>query len=139
METKETLWKGRSEGNVHPLLIKLGESITLDIKLYREDLKGSYVHAKMLNKIDVLNQEELNEILKGLKQIQKEIEEHQLPINVELEDIHTHVEQRLKEIIGLTAGKLHTARSRNDQIALDTHLYVKRISLEIAKKTRRNM
>jgi argininosuccinate lyase len=134
METKETLWKGRSEGNVHPLLIKLGESITLDIKLYREDLKGSYVHAKMLNKIDVLNQEELNEILKGLKQIQKEIEEHQLPINVELEDIHTHVEQRLKEIIGPTAGKLHTARSRNDQIALDTHLYVKRISLEIAKK-----
>jgi argininosuccinate lyase len=134
METKETLWKGRSEGNVHPILIQLGESISLDIHLYQEDLKGSYAHAKMLNKIGILSNEELNKILYGLKKIKKEIENNEFSTNLELEDIHTHIEQRLKEIIGPVAGKLHTARSRNDQIALDTHLFVKNLSIQIIHK-----
>ncbi|MCS7204518.1 MAG: argininosuccinate lyase [Leptospiraceae bacterium] len=131
MSTKETLWKGRSEGKLHPLLIKIGESISLDIKLYREDLKGSYAHAKMLKNIGLLSDEEAHQILDGLKKIQKEIENQEFPLFPELEDIHTHVENRLKELIGPIAGKLHTARSRNDQIAVDTHLFVKKVSFEI--------
>lgn len=134
MNSKETLWKGRTEGSVHTVLQQLGESISLDIKLYLEDIKGSYEHAKMLHKINILTSEELNLILNGLKQIRSEIINNQFKIDIELEDIHTHVENRLKEIIGPIAGKLHTARSRNDQIALDTHLYVKRISNEILYK-----
>ncbi len=134
MNIKETLWKGRTEGKIHPVLQKLGESISLDIKLFMEDIKGSYEHAKMLHKINILTNEELDLILNGLKQIRNEILNQQFKIDIELEDIHTHVENRLKEIIGPIAGKLHTARSRNDQIALDTHLYVKRLSYEILSR-----
>lgn len=127
----EKLWQGRTNGTVDDVLIKLGESISLDIYLYKEDIKGSYEHAKMLKKIGILSEEEFKQISYGLKIIQKEIENNQFPLKIELEDIHTHIESRLKELIGNTAGKLHTGRSRNDQIALDTHLFVKRNSIEI--------
>ncbi len=125
---KETLWKGRTQGKIHPVLMQMGESISLDIKLYQEDIIGSYIHAQMLHKIGILTEDELQQIFTGIKKIKEEIENNQFPITIELEDIHTHIEQRLKEYIGQTAGKLHTARSRNDQIALDTHLYVKKIT-----------
>ncbi|MFN3603209.1 MAG: argininosuccinate lyase [Leptonema sp. (in: bacteria)] len=130
----ETLWKGRTEGKVDNLLIDLGESISLDIYLYKEDLKGSYAHAKMLNKMGVLSDEEFQKIVYGLKQIKIEIERNQFSLRKEWEDIHTHVENRLKELIGDIAGKLHTGRSRNDQIALDTHLFIKANSYEIIFK-----
>lgn len=127
----EKLWAGRTSGIVDDILTKLGESISLDIFLYKEDLKGSYEHAKMLKKIGILTEEEFQQIAQGLKRIQKEIENNHFPLKVELEDIHTHIENRLKELIGNVAGKLHTGRSRNDQIVLDTHLFVKRNSIEI--------
>ncbi len=132
--SKNTLWKGRTEGKIDPILMQIGESISLDLHLYEEDLKGSYVHARMLNKIGILNDNELNAILIGLKQIKDEIKNQKFKIDISLEDIHTHIENRLREIIGDIAGKLHTARSRNDQIALDTHLFVKRISYVIIQK-----
>ncbi len=130
----EPLWKGRMSGQVEEVLLNLGESIHLDIFLYKEDLKGSLEHARMLTKIGILTKEEFDKIFYGLKTIQKEIEQNRFPLKKELEDIHTHIENRLKEIVGDVAGKLHTARSRNDQIALDTHLFIKGNSYQIIIK-----
>lgn len=121
----EQLWKGRQSGPAAPILVRMGESIQLDIKLFRQDILGSRAHARMLGAIGILSAAETEAIESGLIQISGEIERGELPLVAELEDIHTHVENRLKEIIGDVAGKLHTARSRNDQIALDTHLYVR--------------
>lgn len=109
----------------------MGQSIDLDVQLYREDIQGSRAHARMLARIGVLNQTELDQILEGLSQVEGEMAAGELPLRWELEDIHTHVENRLAELIGETAGKLHTARSRNDQVAVDTHLFVKKKSREL--------
>ncbi len=128
------LWEGRSTGERSSVLLELGISIDLDIELYAEDLQGSRAHARMLAKIGILSAAELAQILTGLDQIQAEIEAGNFPLKSELEDIHTHVETRLTEIIGPAAGKLHTARSRNDQIAVDTHLFVKRRAAEMKEK-----
>lgn len=125
------LWAGRSTGARSNVLLELGISIDLDIELYAEDLQGSRAHARMLQKIGILSEGELTQILGGLDQIQKEIEAGNFQLKAELEDIHTHVETRLTELIGPAAGKLHTARSRNDQIAVDTHLFVRRRALEL--------
>ncbi len=78
--SNNTLWKGRMEGKIDPILMQIGESISLDLHLYEEDLKGSYVHARMLNKIGILNDNELNAILIGLKQIKEEIKNQKFKI-----------------------------------------------------------
>tara|TARA_B100000683_G_C12477520_1_gene550153 strand:- start:170 stop:1525 length:1356 start_codon:yes stop_codon:yes gene_type:complete len=116
---------------VADITVEIGQSIDLDIQLYREDIQGSRAHARMLQRIGVLDQTELDQILEGLTTVEAEIAARQMPLRWELEDIHTHVENRLMELIGDPARKLHTARSRNDQIAVDTHLYVKRKSAEL--------
>ncbi|MBI3396417.1 MAG: argininosuccinate lyase [Spirochaetia bacterium] len=126
------LWSGRSSGSVDPIMVEMGESISLDIALFREDIQGSLAHAKMLQRMGILTDSEESAIEKGLKQIQAEIEAGTLAIRPELEDIHTHVENRLVELIGEPGRRLHTARSRNDQVAVDTHLFVRRASLETA-------
>lgn len=100
-------------------------SISFDKKLYKYDLRGSMAHAKMLSKCSLISAEEAYKIIKGLEEIGLEIQENQLEFRQELEDIHTHIETRLREKIGDVAGKLHTARSRNDQVALDTRLYLR--------------
>lgn len=128
------LWKGRQTGTSEQILIEMGESISLDIELYKEDIEGSRIHARMLHKIGILDDEELHLILDGLDQIYGEIENNEMDLIPELEDIHTHVESRLFDLVGDAAKKLHTARSRNDQVALDTHLYVRRMSGEIQKE-----
>jgi argininosuccinate lyase len=128
------LWVGRQSGGSDDILLELGSSIELDIELYREDLAGSRAHAKMLGKIGILTERELADIQRGLAQIEREIEEGKFEIKHELEDIHTHIETRLTQIIGPSAGKLHTARSRNDQIAVDTHLYVRKSALLIGRQ-----
>lgn len=125
------LWQGRSTGKVDDIMIRMGESIRLDIDLYQEDLKGSAEHARMLFRCGILTESDLKIIIDGLRKIRTEIENGQMPLQPKLEDIHTHVETRLKELVGEPAGRLHTARSRNDQIAVDTHLFVKRKSAEI--------
>lgn len=112
-------------------MIRMGESISLDIELYGEDLKGSAEHARMLARCGIISEADLTAIIDGLRTIRKEIEAGQMPLRPELEDIHTHIETRLKELIGEPAGRLHTARSRNDQVAVDTHLFVKRRSAEL--------
>lgn len=131
------LWEGRQTGASDDVLLELGASIDLDIELYREDLAGSRAHAKMLGHVGILPPQDLKAILDGLTAIEKEIESGKFELKVELEDIHTHVENRLTQLIGPTAGRLHTARSRNDQIAVDTHLYVRRLAREIAEEISR--
>lgn len=128
------LWQGRTSGQVSDIMVRMGESIQLDIKLYRQDIRGSRAHATMLEKIGVLKSDELNAILTGLDQVEQEIEGGEMPLRPELEDIHTHVENRLAEIIGDPARKLHTGRSRNDQVAVDTHLFVREASLELKRR-----
>ena len=100
-------------------------SIPFDRRLYRYDIAGSEAHARMLAKQGIITEDEARAILRGLERILQEIEEGCFPFKEELEDIHMNIEARLREKIGEVAGRLHTARSRNDQIALDMRLYVK--------------
>ena len=107
-------------------------SLSLDKKLLKYDLLGSIAHAQMLEKCKIITKEERNKIVEGLQKILKEVQEGKLEIiNGEAEDIHSWVENKLKEKIGEVAGKLHTARSRNDQIALDERMYLKEEVLKI--------
>jgi argininosuccinate lyase len=102
-----------------------GASIPFDRRLYRQDIEGSIAHARMLAKQGIIAGGDVAAIIKGLESIRKEIERGRFQFKVELEDIHMNIEARLFEKIGETAGKLHTARSRNDQMALDLRLFVK--------------
>ena len=112
-------------------------SIHYDRRLYRQDIAGSIAHARMLGKQDILTQEEALKIVEGLEQIRSEIEGGTFPWRPELEDIHMNVERRLHEVIGAeTAGKLHTARSRNDQISLDMRLYLREVVGDTIAKIR---
>ena len=100
-------------------------SIPFDQRLYRQDIEGSIAHAKMLAKQGIIGEPEADTIISGLKSIREEIEQGKFQFKTELEDIHMNIEARLFEKIGDVAGKLHTARSRNDQIVLDMRLFVK--------------
>lgn len=100
-------------------------SLPVDWRLYRYDIQGSIAHARMLAKQHIITSEELDLTIEGLEQVRSEIEDGEFSFSSEMEDIHMAIEARLIEIIGETGGKLHTARSRNDQIALDLRLFVK--------------
>ncbi|MBE9514368.1 MAG: argininosuccinate lyase, partial [Chloroflexi bacterium] len=100
-------------------------SIPFDQRLFRQDIRGSLAHAKMLAKQRIITEDDAAAIIKALTSIQQEIEQGEFQFRPELEDIHMNVETRLQEKLGDTAGKLHTARSRNDQIALDMRLFLK--------------
>lgn len=119
------MWGGRFETKPSDLMQEINQSITFDQKLYKQDIKGSKAHAKMLAAVGIISAEESNQIISGLSQIEEEIESGKFNFKIELEDIHMNIESRLKEIIGDVAGKLHTARSRNDQVALDFRLFVR--------------
>lgn len=120
-----TLWGGRFEGGVSDIMEKINASIDFDKILYRQDIQGSIEHCKMLITTGIITKEDGQAIQDGLKQIEQEISEGKFNFSAELEDIHMNVEARLTEIIGATAGRLHTARSRNDQVATDFKLYVR--------------
>ena len=104
---------------------KFTESVSYDRNLFKQDIKGSIAHAKMLAKQNIISTDDADKICSGLYQIEKEIINNKFIWKYELEDIHMNIESRLKELIGDIAGKLHTARSRNDQIALDMRLFLK--------------
>ena len=120
------LWEGRFNKETNKLLEKFNASITFDNRMYEEDINGSIAHSRMLAKQEIINKDEQNKIESGLLNIKKEIEEGVFQFKVEDEDIHMSIEKRLTEIIGPIAGKLHTARSRNDQVALDIRMYVRK-------------
>ena len=121
----EKLWGGRFETGLSSISEEISESISFDKRLYLQDIQGSIAHVMMLGKQNIVTTEEQNKIIDGLKIIQTEIENGQFEFKISLEDIHTHIETRLVELIGTEAKKLHTGRSRNDQVAVDVHLYLK--------------
>ncbi len=102
-------------------------SISYDWRLYQHDIAGSVAHARMLAKIGTITQEDRDRIVEGLKKVRQEIEGGSFCWDVSLEDLHMNIESRLHQLIGPTAGRLHTGRSRNDQIALDMRLYTKQV------------
>ncbi len=120
------MWSGRFEKEASKLLDEFNASLMFDKELYKEDIEGSIAHAKMLNKQRILSDKELEDIVKGLKEIKEEIEKGEFKFDISDEDIHMAIEKRLTQIIGYAGKKLHTARSRNDQVALDFRLYVLR-------------
>ena len=126
-DTKEygqPLWHGRIQGSSATVLRNLNSSIGFDIRLYKEDIFGSKAHARMLQKIGVFNESELSEVLKALDQIEIEIESGSIEVLSSDEDVHTLVERRLTEITPAGA-RLHTGRSRNDQVATDLRLWTR--------------
>ncbi len=127
----DKMWSGRFSASASSLLEQFNASIMFDRKLYREDIEGSIAHATMLSKQGILTTDELSQITKGLSQVKDEIESGVFEWNIKDEDIHMAVEKRLTAIIGEAGKKLHTARSRNDQVAVDFRRFVLRKNLEI--------
>ncbi len=119
------LWGGRFTKETDKLVNNFNASISFDQKFYRHDIIGSIAHAKMLGAKGIISEEECNQIQEGLKGILSDIENGQLIITDEYEDIHTFMEATLIQRIGDAGKKLHTGRSRNDQVALDMRLYIR--------------
>ncbi|MFH0709158.1 MAG: argininosuccinate lyase [Pseudomonadota bacterium] len=130
----EKMWSGRFAQDASSLLEQFNASIMFDRKLYREDIEGSIAHAQMLAHQGILTQEELLSIESGMAQVLSEIEAGSFEWKIGDEDLHMAIEKRLTVIIGEAGKKLHTARSRNDQVALDFRRYVLRKNSEIAEK-----
>jgi len=129
----EKMWSGRFSAGASNLLDQFNASIMFDRKLYREDIEGSLAHAAMLAKQGILSDDELSQIREGLNQVKEEIESGAFEWKISDEDLHMGIEKRLTAIIGDAGKKLHTARSRNDQIAVDFRRYVLRKNLEIVE------
>ncbi len=125
------LWGGRFKENTNELVEKFTESVSYDKRLAPYDIAGSIAHVKMLEKQGILTPQEADKIVKGLNEILNEIEKGEFEWKTELEDVHMNVEKRLTENVGEVGGKLHTGRSRNDQVATDVRLYVRREIREI--------
>lgn len=119
------LWGGRFSKNTASLVDAFNASIEFDQKLYKQDIQGSIAHAKMLAKQGIISSSEAEEIINNLTEIHQDIEAGKIEFKIELEDIHMNIEKILTDRIGDTGKKLHTARSRNDQVAVDIRLYVK--------------
>ncbi len=119
------LWGGRFAGGASDIMQRINASIYFDRRFYRQDIAGSRAHCSMLVKQGILSAEDGHAILKGLDQIEDEIAAGTFTYDPAREDIHMHVEARLAELIGATAGRLHTARSRNDQVATDFRLWLR--------------
>ncbi len=127
----KTVWSNRfSKGNSRNFQ-RIGSSINIDKRLYKEDIFASIIHAQMLVKQRIIQKKDGTKIIKGLKKIEKEIEKNKFKFKERFEDIHQNIEKRLFEIIGQSAGHLHTARSRNDQVVTDFKIWVKKASLDI--------
>ena len=125
MPKNTKLWGGRFEGTVEEWVEQFGASISFDHQLAKFDLMGSLAHVQMLGQTGILSLEEAEQIQDGLKALLRDLEAGELHFDIANEDIHMNMEVLLMEKIGPLAGKLHTARSRNDQVATDMHLYLK--------------
>ena len=119
------IWAGRTSGVTDKIADDFNSSISFDKKMYKQDVCGSIAHASMLAYKGIISNEEKKLIVEGLSQILEDIENGKLEISNDAEDIHMFIESVLTERIGVVGKKLHTARSRNDQVALDLRLYVK--------------
>ena len=121
----DKLWKGRFKEKTAKVVERFTASIEVDKRLYSYDIEGSIAHCRMLAKTGIITEEDGDILVQGLNQIRREIEAASFHFDERLEDIHMHIESRLFEIAGKVAQKLHTARSRNDQVALDVRMYLR--------------
>ena len=119
------MWGGRFGSGPDAIMEEINASIGFDQRLYAQDIKGSIAHARMLAEQGIISKSDAAEIKRGLEKVQAEIDGGAFTFSRALEDIHMNVEQRLKDLIGPAAGRLHTARSRNDQVATDFRLYIR--------------
>ena len=124
--SNEKLWGGRFEKMTDEQINEFQASIMFDWRLYAEDIQGSIVHAKMLAQCGIISQEDAKKIINGLQTVKQKFENDELGFRMEYEDVHLNLEKALTNLIGEAGGRLHTARSRNDQVALDMHLYVRK-------------
>ena len=125
------MWAGRTAGALSKIADDFNSSIHIDSVMYKEDIKGSMAHAAMLAEAGILTSDEADKIISALEGISKDIESGRLAIDMEAEDIHMFIEATLTEREGELGKKLHTARSRNDQVAVDTRLYMREKCSEI--------
>ena len=119
------MWGGRFEDKPSDIMEQINASIHIDKRLWRQDIRGSIAHATMLAQQEIITKDEAVEIVNGLNKIAEEIKAGTFAFNPALEDIHMNIEARLQELIGDVAGKLHTARSRNDQVATDFRMWIR--------------
>ncbi len=126
-------WSGRFKESTDTLMEQFSASISFDRRLYAYDIEGSIAHCQMLAKCKIISQAESKKIVGGLKRVLKEFESGKFQCDDRLEDIHMNIESRLTELVGAVGGKLHTARSRNDQVCLDIRLYLRDEVAEIVQ------
>ena len=119
------LWAGRFQKETDTLVNYFNSSIEFDARLYRQDIAGSIAHAEMLGKTGIIEPHEAETIIAGLKAILTDVEAGEVEFSLDDEDIHMNIEAMLTQRVGEAGKRLHTARSRNDQVAVDTRLYVK--------------
>lgn len=122
----EKLWGGRFSQNTDELVEKFNASIDVDKRLYDSDIEGSIAHVKMMAKESIIPRDDADTLIKGLEKVRKKIENNEIAFSASLEDIHMHIEDELGKAVGDVAKKLHTGRSRNDQVALDVRIYLKK-------------
>ncbi|MFC1858041.1 argininosuccinate lyase [Thermodesulfobacteriota bacterium] len=126
-------WDGRFSEKTNRSVEAFTSSIDIDKRLYKNDIDGSVAHCRMLAEAAIISEEEADLLIEGMGKIKREIERGEFEFDDSLEDIHMHIEARLIQDVGKVARKLHTARSRNDQVVLDTRMYLREVTLEILK------
>ena len=119
------MWAGRTSGLTNSIADDFNSSISFDSRMYRQDIRGSVAHAKMLLRQGILGEEETRQIIAGLEGILADLDSGALAFDPKAEDIHMFVEEVLTQRIGSAGKRLHTARSRNDQVALDMRMYLR--------------
>ena len=132
-KNNQAIWGSRIKKKGSTLFNKIGSSIDIDKRLYKEDILGSIVHVEMLFKQKIISFRVKNKIIFGLRKIEKEISKNKFEFNKKYEDIHMNIEKKLFQIIGEEAGFIHTARSRNDQVITDLKIWMKNATKEIDK------
>jgi Argininosuccinate lyase len=130
-KNNQAIWNTRIKKSASNLFQKVGNSIDIDKRLYKEDIQGSIAHVEMLFKQKIISFKIKNKIIYGLIKIEKEITKNKFVFNKKYEDIHMNIEKRLFQIIGEEAGYVHTARSRNDQVITDFKIWIKNSTKEI--------
>ncbi|MFA5452090.1 MAG: argininosuccinate lyase, partial [Candidatus Methanomethylophilaceae archaeon] len=128
--TQQALWSGRFDEGMDDSTLAFTSSLDVDVALAFYDVMGSLAHVKMLKKCDILSKDDADKIIDGLRTIAAEMENNEFDIDMSLEDIHTNIEFQLTEKIGPVGGKLHTGRSRNDQVATDFKMYLRDAAIE---------
>ena len=131
--SQQALWSGRFEDKMDDSTLSFTSSLDVDVMLSFYDVMGSLAHVRMLKKCEIIPSDDADRIIEGLKTIAAEMENGEFKMDESLEDIHTNVEFRLTDMIGPAGGKLHTGRSRNDQVATDFRMYLRDMTLETVK------